>query len=400
MARESQIPIASADAARRFAGRLGLFYGASFGMSGTHLPFFTVWLKAIGIDASWIGIISAVPAATRFTTLPVVTGSAERRYSLRAALIATACLTALLFSIIGTQHQAIAVFVVYAVTCCVWTPVLPLTDAYALRGVARYGLDYGPLRLWGSAAFIAGALACGLLVDVIAARHLIWVIAAMAALSAAVSLGLKPLERPISPKATVHGARTLLRDHGFLAIILTSALVQGSHASYYTFASITWQATGLGGLTIAGLWVLGVLAEIVVFALSPRFTLAPALLVVIGALSAVARWLIYAQEPSLAVLGVVQLTHGLTYGLTQVGTMNLLVRHVPAHLMARGQGYLAACSGIVSGSASILSGLIYGRHGQGVYYLMVAMAASGALVMWLARHRLAHDQPHSVASGG
>ena len=47
---------------------------------------------------------------------------------------------------------------------------------------------------------------------------------------------------------------------------------------------ITWQASGLGGLTIAGLWVLGVLAEIVVFALSPRFTLAPALLVVIGGL--------------------------------------------------------------------------------------------------------------------
>jgi len=400
MASESQIPIASRETARRFAVRLALFYGSSFGMSGTQLPFFTVWLKAIGIDASWIGIISAVPAVTRFTTLPVVTGSAERRYSLRGALIATAFLTALCFSITGTQHRAIAVFVAYAVTCCVWTPVVPLIDAYALRGVARYGLNYGPLRLWGSAAFVVGALVCGLLVDIIAARHLIWVIAAMATLSAVVSLGLKPLERPRAATTAVHGAKALLRDPGFLAIILTSALVQGSHASYYTFASITWQASGLGGLTIAGLWVLGVLAEIVVFALSPRFALSPALLVVIGALSAVARWLIYAQEPSVALLSVVQLTHGLTYGLTQVGTMNLLVRHVPVHLMARGQGYLAACSGIVSGSASIASGMIYGHYGQGVYYLMVAMAASGAIVMWLARHRLAHDQPQSAASGG
>jgi len=399
MPRESQIPIASDDAPRRFAGRLALFYGASFGTIGAHLPFFTVWLKAVGIDASWIGIISAVPAVTRFTTLPVVTGSAERRYSLRGALIATTLLTALCFSITGTQHQALLVFIAYAATCCVWTPVLPLTDAYALRGVARYGLNYGPLRLWGSAAFVVGALACGLLVDIIAARNLIWVIAAVAALSAAVSLGLKPLERPKSARAGVHGAKALLRDPGFLAIILTSALVQGSHASYYTFASINWQASGLGGLTIAGLWVLGVLAEIVVFALSPRFTLAPALLVVIGALSAVARWLIYAQEPPLAVLSVVQLAHGLTYGLTQVGTMNLLVRRVPVHLMARGQGYLAACSGIVSGSASIASGVVYGRYGQGVYYVMVAMALSGAIVMWLARHRLA-DHPHSEASGG
>jgi MFS transporter, PPP family, 3-phenylpropionic acid transporter len=403
MADESQISIAS-NIRGRFAARLALFYGASFGTMGTHLPFFTVWLKAIGIDASWIGIISAVPAATRFTTLPLVTGSAERRYSLRTALVTAAFVTAVLFAITGTQHQAFAVFLAYAATCCVWTPMLPLTDAYALRGVARYGLNYGPLRLWGSAAFVVGALGCGLMVDIIAPSHLIWVIAVVSALSAAVSLGLQPLDRPKVAATAVHGAKALLRDPGFLAIILTSALVQGSHAAYYTFASINWQASGLGGLTIAALWVLGVLAEIVVFALSPRFTLAPAWLVVIGAVSAVARWLVYAQEPSLAVLAVVQLAHGLTYGLTQVGTMNLLVRHVPTHLMARGQGYLAACSGIVSGSASIASGVIYGHYGQGVYYLMVAMALSGAVVMGLARHRLAdhpaHDQPHSAASGG
>jgi PPP family 3-phenylpropionic acid transporter len=99
------------------------------------------------------------------------------------------------------------------------------------------------------------------------------------------------------------------------------------------------------------------------------------------------------------VLAIVQLAHGLSFGLTQVGTMMLLVRHVPVHVTARAQGYLAACSGIIASSASILSGAIYARYGQGVYYLMAAMALSGAVVMWLARHRLAH-QPHSAASGG
>jgi PPP family 3-phenylpropionic acid transporter len=96
---------------------------------------------------------------------------------------------------------------------------------------------------------------------------------------------------------------------------------------------------------------------------------------------------------------VVQLTHGLTFGLTQLGTMELLVRHVPVHMMARGQGYSTACGGILSSCASILSGAIYARYGQGVYYLMAAMAGSGAVLMWLARHRLA-AQPHSAASAG
>ena len=181
MASESQIPIDTQAASRRFATRLALFYGTLFGLVGTHLPFFPVWLKAIGIDPGWIGIITAVPAVTRFTALPFVTGLAERRQSLRQALIVTAFGCAIAIAIMGTQQQALAVFLIYIVACSLWTPMTPLTDAYALRGVARYGLNYGPLRLWGSAAFVVGALACGLLVDIIAAKHLIWVIASVAA---------------------------------------------------------------------------------------------------------------------------------------------------------------------------------------------------------------------------
>ncbi len=384
MSGESQIPIVSA-APKQFAASLGLFYGAVFTLIGAHMPFFPVWLKAVGIDASWIGIITAVPAVTRFTVLPFVTSLAESRASLRSAMIVTAFMTALGFAAVGTQRQPLLVFLAFVATACMWTPIVPLTDAYALRGVARYGLKYGPLRLWGSAAFVVGALACGLLVDLIAARYLIWVIAALAALGAAGSLGLKPLDKPKTPPAALHGATALLRESGFVVIVLASALIQGSHAAYYTFASINWQLSGLGGLTIAGLWVLGVLAEIVVFALSPRFTLQPSALVVIGAMCAMVRWLIAAQEPSVAVLAVVQLAHGLSFGLTQVGTMGLLVRHVPMHIMARGQGYLAACSGIVAGGASILSGAVYARYGQGVYYIMAAMALSGAILMWSAQ---------------
>src|SRR6185312_3533718 len=60
MSRESQIPTAST--ARRFATRLALVYSTGFGLVGTHLPYFPMWLKAVGVDASWIGIITAVPA--------------------------------------------------------------------------------------------------------------------------------------------------------------------------------------------------------------------------------------------------------------------------------------------------------------------------------------------------
>jgi PPP family 3-phenylpropionic acid transporter len=396
MSGESQIPTASA--ASRFAGRLALVYGSGFGLLGTHLPYFPVWLKAVGVDAGWIGLITAVPAVTRFTVLPFVTGFAERRHALRGAIMVTAFATVIGLAVVGTQHLPLLILIAYAATSCLWTPMVPLIDAYALRGVSQYGLKYGPLRLWGSAAFIVAALACGQLLDLMSANHLIWIIVGMAGLSALVSLGLQPLGVIKTAPTAHHGAGALLRDPGFLAIILTSALIQSSHQAYYIFASIAWQQEGFGGLTIASLWVLGVLAEIVVFALSPRFTLRPAILVVIAALCAVARWVITAQAPPFAILAAVQLMHGLTFGLTQVGTMGLMVHHVPPHIMARGQGFLAACAGIVSSSIAILTGAVYARYGQGVYYLMAALAGTGALVMWSARNRLSH--PQSEGSGG
>src|SRR5258707_5415992 len=128
---ESQVPIVSRKPSSRFARPLALFYGTLFGLTGTHLPFFPVWLKAVGIDASWIGIISAVPAVTRFTVLPFVTALAERRQSLRGAIIITAFATAVGLTVVGTQHQAVLGFLAFAATCCLWTPIAPLTDPYA-----------------------------------------------------------------------------------------------------------------------------------------------------------------------------------------------------------------------------------------------------------------------------
>ena len=54
---------------------------------------------------------------------------------------------------------------------------------------------------------------------------------------------------------------------------------------------------------------------------------------------------------------------------------------------------------LIASSTSILSGAVYAQYGQGVYYVMAAMAAVGATIMWLARHRLA-GHPHNAASGG
>lgn len=394
---ESQTRTSAQLRGSRFARRVGLFYASTVGVFGTYLPFFPVWLRAIGIDAFWIGLITAAPSVSRFTVLPLMTAAAERRQVLRGTIVAMAFLSALGFAVIGLLHQPLAILIVFALTACVWTPLGPMTDGYTLKGLARHRLDYGPVRLWGSAAFIVTALGCGWIADLIAARYLIWIIVAVACVSACIGLRLEPLERrTVRPAASQMRANALLRQPLFIAIMVTAALVQGSHAAYYGFASITWQAHGLSGFTIALLWSLGVIAEIVVFALSPRFIISPALTVAIGAAGASLRWLITAQEPPLAVLAIVQLMHGLSFGMTHIGTVWLLARSVPHHVLASAQGYLAAVIGIVSGASLIASGLIYARAGQQVYYAMAGMAFVGFAVIVSVRRRL--DREHAITA--
>jgi PPP family 3-phenylpropionic acid transporter len=401
MSIESEIPTTSAMAARRFAIRLSLFYAAIFSLMGAHLPFFPLWLKAIGTDAGWIGVIVAVPSATRFTVLPLVTGFAGRQRSLRGVLIALTLLTMAGFCATGLLRGAVVVLIAFAVTACAWTPILPLTESYALQGVSRHRLHYGPLRLWGSIAFVAGTLGAGVVADRLAPAHLIWVMVALAGVGAALSLCLRPLPAQVTARTMPSAGLHLLRQRGFIAVIAAAALIQGSHAAYYSFASIAWQEAGYGGATIAVLWVLGVLAEIVLFAMSPRFALPPVAMMAIGAASGVVRWLITALEPSLPWLAAIQLLHALTYGMTLLGTMALLVRLVPGRAMTQAQGYLTAVTGLVMSGASVASGLLYARDGTSVYWFAAAMAAAGGIVIWIAWHHLkSADQPHNRASGG
>ena len=390
---ESQKDQSRQSVARRFALGTSLFYASTLGLLGTYLPFFSVWLKNIGIDAQWIGIITAMPSLSRFTVLPFVTAFAERRNILRSTMIAMAFLTALGFAVVGLLHQPVPILIAFALLACAWTPLSPLTDGYALKGVATYGLNYGPMRLWGSAAFIVGALGCGALLDVLDSKNLIWVIVAVGALSAFVSLGLIPLDAP-PVTAEQPRASGLLKQPLFWAIIGAHTLIQGSHGAYYAFASITWQSAGFSGFSIALLWSVGVIAEIVIFAISPRFTISPTVLVMIGAASAVLRWILTAMEPRLEILVAVQAMHGLTFGITQVGIVALLVRSVPHHLLASAQGYLVAFGGIVSAITVIVSGLIYARWGSEVYFVMAAMAAAGGAVMMVWRARL--DAAHAT----
>jgi PPP family 3-phenylpropionic acid transporter len=367
----------------RFATKLGLFYAAYFLFGGIQLPFFPLWLEARGLDSRTIGMVIAVPMLVRIIATPVITQQADRRQALKSTLVIASVAATLAMTVLGLVQGAAAILLTFVVAAVAFSPVLSLTDAYALSGLASRGRAYGPVRLWGSVAFIAGNVGAGFLLEWLAPGHLIWLIVGSLVLSVIAALALTPLD-PVakaSSGAPRASPKLLLRDPMFLAIALASSLIQSSHALYYGFSTLQWRAEGLDGAVIGLLWGIGVAAEVALFALSGRLpkALAPTMLMAIGGLGAIVRWGAMAFDPPGALLPALQLLHAGSFAATHLGMMGFLARAVPRELAATAQGLVATWSGVVNATATFASGFVYAATGSMAYLLMAAMASVGLI---------------------
>ena len=369
----SQLPIG-------FAPRLAALYAGIFVMGGIQLPFFPVWLKAKGLDPQMIGVVLAAPIVARLIAVPLVARTADRRDAVRAAIVATSFLGVAGYVLVGLAEGARAILAAYTLASLALTPVMPLAETYALKGLGQRGRAYGPVRLWGSAAFILGTFVAGFATDTIPARDLIWLVAAACLISALAALTLAPLSAAAPPSSEPAAPRqSLLRDPAFIAVLAAASLIQASHAVYYGFSALQWRGAGLDGTAIAALWGLSVVAEIVLFAISGRLPpfFQPTVLIIIGAAGAALRWTAMALDPPASVLPWLQLLHAASFGATHLGALGFVARHAPAGQGATAQGYLAVAVGVTTAAATGLSGWLYGGFGSRAYLAMALAAVAG-----------------------
>lgn len=375
-----------------FVPRLAVFYAALFILPGIQMPFFPVWLKAKGLDPKMIGVVLAVPMVARVLAIPVVTHAADRRDAIRAAIVLACVASVAGYTLVGLSAGAVAILIAYTLTSLASTPVMPLAETYALRGLAARGRTYGPVRLWGSVAYIAGNFVAGFAADLLPARDLIWLmVAAMILLALAASVLPSLPSPPHEPDAPSRPRAMLLRDPAFIAVLAAAGLIQASHAFYYGFSAVQWHTAGLDGTMIAALWGLGVAAEIVLFAMQARLPpfFEPTVLLLIGAGGAVLRWAGMALDPPAFMLPFLQVLHALSFGATHLGALMFLMRRVPPGQAAAAQGYLAVTLGIAMAAATAVSGLLYDDFGSPAYMAMALAALAGGACGLIA-HRMRH----------
>jgi PPP family 3-phenylpropionic acid transporter len=378
------------------AARLGAGYFALFVFVGLTGPYLGLWLDQLGHDATTIGLLLALLAATKVgaSTLWAWLGDHTGR---RVRLVRSAAALAAVASIgLVLARDAWAVALVLFVCASFWNALAPQLEVLTLHGVGSS--RYSRVRVWGSVGFIGAVLGGGVLFERAGLAAFPWAVLAALAALALVALAI-PEEAADAggPTAAAQAPARLLdalRAPGVVPLFGAFVLMQVGFGAYYGFFSLYLAGLGHTGTAIGALWALGVVAEIAAFALMPALTARASLTALLGASCALTalRWLILAGlAGSMGWLVVAQLLHAASFGVYHSVAVQLVARAFPGRLAGRGQALHSSLAYGVGGAVgAALAGVLWDGIAPSAAFFGAAAVSTGAWLCLAAAPRIEH----------
>ncbi|SFK37685.1 MFS transporter [Methylorubrum salsuginis] len=382
--------------------RLGLLYAVVFVEIGVAMPFMPVWLGTLGLEPGLIGLLLALPIATKIVATRPLTGLIDRGVAPRTLLAAGSLTLAVTYALMPAA-AGLAVFLLgllIVVNAAAQAPLVPSIDYLTLAAARRAPkrIDYPRIRMFGSVAFLLANLAGGALLGALGGQVAVPLLLtglALLAATVALSAGERAAPRERTPERVGPPPRL---PRKLWLVIAAAALIQASHAAIYAFASLSWAAHGVSAPWIGALWATGVAAEIALFAGLARLPARwrnPFRLLALGGIAAAIRAVgLSLAGGDLAVLVPLQMLHALTFGATHLGAMNAVSAFAPDGARGRAQGTVGASTALVSALATLACGSVYGALGSGATFLMMApLALSGLCLVGLAHRTEGTGEP-------
>lgn len=363
--------------------RLSGFYFCYFALLGGLFPYWSLYLDARGLAPAQIGTVLAVPLVTKilapnlWSWLADVSGWRLGIIRLGVAL-ALLCFTAIFF--VDSLAGLALVLVGYSFF---WNAVLAQHEVITLGFLGARPERYSAIRLWGSVGFIAAVAGAGALFE---AAGIAWFPVVGTLLLAMILASSLLIPKPLAV-AAVRRRESLLavvRQRAMLSFLGAGLLLQAAHGAYYSFFSLYLQDLGYGRTAIGLLWSVGVVAEVLMFAVMHRVLLrfgVRALLLASLGLAALRWWLIGHCSETLVLLVLAQTLHAFTFGTYHAAGVETVRRLFADAGQAGGQALYGAVSfGLGGAVGSWLAGQLW-RFGAARVFDVAALLCLLALVL-------------------
>lgn len=359
--------------------RVSWFFFATYIMTGVAGPYLPLWLVSKGLDETDIGIIAAAPQLALVLVTVFAGRLADRASDWKQAIIVCALVSTLASFGLLISNGFWMILVVWTLSWLFFSLANPILDAATIRMTRRNGTEYSTIRLWGTLAFVTGALLTGALLDV----YPPWIIAPLIIIFnflRLVSSFSLPKFRARSSSSAVVKSETKLRDvlkPWFWLVLVGAAGVNASHGFLYTQATVHWEKIGIPGWAFGPLWTTGPVIEIAFmfgFAkISKRFTARD--LIAVACLFAVVRWVAMAFDPPVFWLFALQLLHGFTFAIGFLGALNFVANWTPEEVAAEAQSLYTLLIAAFMSLSFFSSGFLFEQFGGKAFFAMAVLAA-------------------------
>ncbi|MFV1997395.1 MAG: MFS transporter [Acidiferrobacterales bacterium] len=366
--------------------RLSGFYFFYFAALGAIVPYFSIYLRSVGFNATRIGELMAVIMLSRIVA-PYVWGWIADHQNQRMIVVRTAALLSIVaFAgvFISTQYWWLAL--VLLAFSFFWSATLPQVEAATMSHLGGRAGQYARVRLWGSIGFIIAVTGLGSLFDSVDTWWLLPIVMVLLTLIWISSL-LVP-DRQLIVQEEHHGPllKVFLRPE-VAAFLLASFLIQASHGPYYTFYTIYLSDAGYSKTLIGWLWALGVIFEIGVFIILHRIRRRLSLrwIMLGSSVLAAVRWLLIGYFPQqLSILLLAQVLHAVTFGAYHAAAIEMVHHFFRGKYQTRGQAIYGSISfGLGGALGSVYAGYMWDTTGAAMTFTVAAvLAVAAAVVVW------------------
>lgn len=367
----------------RLTGRLASFHASVSLVTGVQTPLWPLFLAAKGLDPFHIGLILSAAYIVKLVSNPLAGHASDSLGDRRLPIVVLSIVALVAFAPFESIDGFVPLLLLTLLAAGAFTALTPLGDALTFLAISGKNIQYGRVRVFGSASFaVTSAIAGPVLIGRPTIDIWIGVIAALAVLT--VACWRLPEVRAAGHAGPRVRIGALLRNRVFLLFLGAATLGMSSNTVLYGFATLHWQAQGLPGGAIGALWAEMVAAEALMFVFSHRLVarFGPAWLLVASTAMGIVRWAVTGLTGDPLLLASVQWLHAFTYGVTHLAAMYFIQRSVPVELSARAQGvYAAVATGLNFGLLMPAAGWLYGRVGGGDAFLAAAALSAGGLAL-------------------
>jgi len=326
--------------------RLSGFYFWYFALLGGLFPYWSLYLNDQGLTPSQIGTLLAVPLVTKILAPNLWSWLADTSGRRLGIIRLGVVLAMLCFAGIFLVDSLFGLTLVLVGYSFFWNAVLAQHEVITLGFLGARPERYGAIRLWGSVGFIAAVVGAGALFEV-AGIH--WFPMLGMGLLGAILVSSLLIPKPESAPAAQYREPlwAVVRQPAVLTFLGAGLLLQAAHGAYYSFFSLHLQELGYGRTAIGLLWSVGVVAEVLVFAVMHRVLLrygVRLLLLASLGLAAVRWWLIGHFSESILLLVMAQTLHAFTFGTYHAAGVETVRRLFAGSGQAGGQALYGAVS--------------------------------------------------------